>query len=81
MFGLSKVEINKDYLWEKIRNEKVCRLVRELILSSGKDENGSRPEKVVEIEILSPEKNYCKCIFHPFRSTRLPMESFWYFTI
>ncbi|MEK7360314.1 MAG: HAMP domain-containing protein, partial [Planctomycetota bacterium] len=28
MFGLSKVEINKDYLWEKIRNEKVCRLVR-----------------------------------------------------
>ena len=54
MFGLSKVEINKDYLWEKIRNEKVCRLVRGLIVSSGKAENGSRPEKVVEIEILSP---------------------------
>ena len=81
MFGLSKVEINKDYLWEKIRNEKVCRLVRGLILSSGKAENESRPEKVVEIEILSPEKNYCKCIFLPFRSTRLRMGYCWCFTI
>ncbi len=67
MFGLSKVEINKDYLWEKIRNEKVCRLVRGLIVSSGKAENGSRPEKVVEIEILSPEKKLLQMHLSPIQ--------------
>ncbi len=67
MFGLSRVEINKDYLWERIRNEKVCRLVRELIGSSGKAENGSRPEKVVEIEILSPEKKLLQLHLSPIQ--------------
>lgn len=67
MFGLTKVEINKDYLWEKIRNEKVCNLVREIIRSSGKAGNGNQSAKVVEIEIVSPGKKLLQMHLSPIQ--------------
>lgn len=48
MFGISKVVLDKDYLWEKIRNEKLCNLVREIIKIQA--------TRTSEIEIPSPEK-------------------------
>ena len=56
MFGISKVILNKDYLWEKIRNEKVCSLVREVIRSSVEMRDKTQATTTSEIEILSPEK-------------------------
>ncbi|MCR4321939.1 MAG: ATP-binding protein, partial [Candidatus Brocadiaceae bacterium] len=48
--------LNKDYLWEKIRNEKLCSLVREVIRSSTKMGDKTQATTTSEIEILSPEK-------------------------
>ncbi len=56
MFGLSKVTLNKDYLWEKIRNEKLCNQVREIIRSSARSGDKTQIAKTSEIEIPSPEK-------------------------
>ena len=56
MFGISKVTLNKEYLWEKIRNEKLCSLAREVIRLSTKTGDKTQATTTSEIEILSPEK-------------------------
>lgn len=48
LFGIPKVTLHIDYLWEKIRNENVCNLVRETIQT--------QTIRISEIEILSPDK-------------------------
>lgn len=48
LFGIPTVAVNKDYLWERIRNEKLCSSVREITKTQGC--------KTLEIEIASPEK-------------------------
>ena len=48
MFDISTVALHRDYLWEKIRNEKLHRLVRETIKT--------QTARVSETEISAPEK-------------------------
>ncbi|MDR4506844.1 MAG: ATP-binding protein [Candidatus Brocadiaceae bacterium] len=48
LFGIQMVLLNKDFLWEKIRNESLCNLVREIIQSQS--------IKTSEIEVSTPEK-------------------------
>lgn len=48
LFGIPKITLHRDYLWEKIRNEKLCNLVRETIQT--------QTTRISEIELLSPEK-------------------------
>lgn len=67
MFGISKVMINKDYLWEKIRNEKLRQLVREIIHSLSKNGDMAQSSKVSEIEILSPEKRLLQTHLSPIQ--------------
>ncbi len=62
MFGISKVVLNKDYLWEKIRNGKLCSLVREIIKTQA--------VKTSEIEILSPEKKLLQIHLSPIQIDR-----------
>ena len=59
MFGLPDVALNKDYLWEKIRNEKLCNLVREIIKT--------QEVKTSKIEILSPEKKLLQTHLSPIQ--------------
>lgn len=59
MFGISKVTLNKDYLWEKIRNERLCNLVREAIKT--------QTTKICEIEILSFEKRLLQIHLSPIQ--------------
>lgn len=59
MFGISKVALNKDFLWEKIRNEELCNLVREIIKTQA--------IRVSEIEILSPEKKLLQTHLSPIQ--------------
>lgn len=67
MFCIPKVTLNKDYLWEKIRNEKVCNLVREVIRSSAKTGDTTQTTMTSEIEILSPEKKLLKMHLSPIQ--------------
>src|SRR3989304_2255365 len=67
MFGISKVTLNKDYLWEKIRNEKLCSLVREVIRSSTKMGDKTQATTTSEIEILSPEKKLLQMHLSPIQ--------------
>ena len=68
MFGISKVILNKDFLWEKIRNEKLRSLVRELILSLAKSADKTQlTGSMTEIEILSPEKKLLQIHFSPIQ--------------
>jgi len=67
MFGISKVILNKDYLWEKIRNEKLCSLVREVIRSSTKMGDKTQATTTSEIEILSPEKRLLQMHLSPIQ--------------
>lgn len=67
MFGISKVVLHKDYLWEKIRNEKLRHLVREIILDSAKSGETAHATKVSEIEILSAEKKLLQAHFSTFQ--------------
>ncbi|MDN3512976.1 MAG: cell wall metabolism sensor histidine kinase WalK [Candidatus Brocadia sp.] len=67
MFGISKIALNKDYLWEKIRNEKLCNLVREIILSSTKIGDKTPATRTTEIEIPSPEKKLLQAHLSPIR--------------
>jgi len=59
MFGMSKVTLSKDYLWEKIRNEKLCNLVREIIKT--------QTPRISEIEIPSPEKKLLQIHLSPIQ--------------
>ncbi|KXK30233.1 MAG: two-component sensor kinase [Candidatus Brocadia sinica] len=59
MFGISKVVLDKDYLWEKIRNEKLCNLVREIIKIQA--------TRTSEIEIPSPEKKLLQTHLSPIQ--------------
>src|SRR4030067_3122253 len=67
MFGISKVILNKDFLWEKIRNEKLCSLVREVIRSSTKMGDKTQATTTSEIEILSPEKRLLQMHLSPIQ--------------
>ncbi|NUO08236.1 MAG: PAS domain S-box protein [Candidatus Brocadia sp.] len=67
MFGISRIALNKDYLWEKIRNEKLCNLVREIILSSTKIVDKTPATRTTEIEIPSPEKKLLQAHLSPIR--------------
>ncbi|MFN3530967.1 MAG: two-component system histidine kinase PnpS [Candidatus Brocadia sp.] len=59
MFGISKVVLDKDYLWEKIRNEKLCNLAREIIKTQA--------TRTSEIEIPSPEKKLLQIHLSPIQ--------------
>jgi len=59
MFGIPKAVLNKDYLWEKIRNEKLCNLVREIIKTQA--------TMTSEIEIPSPEKKLLQTHLSPIQ--------------
>ncbi|MBI2472787.1 MAG: PAS domain S-box protein [Planctomycetes bacterium] len=67
MFGISKIILNKDYLWEKIRNEKLCNLVREVVRSSAKMGDKTQATMTSEIEILSPEKKLLQMHLSPIQ--------------
>lgn len=67
MFGISNVTLNKDYLWEKVRNEKLCNLVRETILSSTKLGDKTHATRTSEIEIPSPEKKLLQTHLSPIQ--------------
>jgi PAS domain S-box-containing protein len=67
MFGISSVTLNKDYLWEKLRNEKLCNLVREIILSSTKIGDKTQATRTSEIEIPSPEKKLLQTHLSPIQ--------------
>lgn len=67
MFGISNVTLNKDYLWEKVRNEKLCNLVRETILSSTKLGDKTHAARTSEIEIPSPEKKLLQTHLSPIQ--------------
>ncbi len=59
MFGIAKVTLSKNYLWEKIRNEKLRTLVRETIKTQA--------TRTSEIEILSPEKKLLQTDLSPIQ--------------
>jgi PAS domain S-box-containing protein len=59
IFGISKITLHKDYLWEKIRNEKLCNLVRETIKT--------QEARTSEIEILAPEKKLLQTDLSPIQ--------------
>lgn len=59
MFGISNVVPDKTYLWEKIRNEKLCNLAREIIKT--------RATRTSEIEIHSPEKKLLQIHLSPMQ--------------
>lgn len=59
MFGIPKVVPDRDYLWEKIRNEKLCSLAREIIKT--------RSTRTSEIEIPSPEKKLLQIHLSPIQ--------------
>lgn len=67
MFGISQVSLNKDYLWEKIRNEKLCTLVREIVQSSTRIEDKTQAIRTSEIEIPSPEKKLLQTHLSPIQ--------------
>lgn len=57
IFGIPKVDLNNDYLWEKIRNEKLHNLVREIIKT--------QETRISEIEIHTPEKKLLQAHLSP----------------
>ncbi len=59
IFGIQKLTLNRDYLWEKIRNEKLRHLVREII--------NTQTAKISEIEITSPEKKLLQAHLSPIQ--------------
>lgn len=59
MFGIQKVVLDKDYLWEKVRNEKLCTLAREIIKTQA--------TRTSEIEIASPEKKLLQIHLSPIQ--------------
>lgn len=67
MFGISNVTLNKDYLWEKVRNEKLCNLVREIILSPATIGDKTQATRTTEIEIPSPEKKLLQTHLSPIQ--------------
>lgn len=67
LFGIQKIVVSKDHLWEKIRNEKLRILVRETILAATKKEDRTQAPKISEIEILSPEKRLLQTHLSPLQ--------------
>jgi PAS domain S-box-containing protein len=59
IFGIQKLTLNRDYLWEKIRNEKLRHLVREII--------NTQTAKISEIEITSPGKKVLQAHLSPIQ--------------
>ncbi len=59
LFGISVVTVNKDYLWEKIRNEKLCNSVREVMRT--------QLTKAFEIELTTPEKKLLQVHLSPIQ--------------
>lgn len=59
IFGIQKLTLNRDYLWEKIRNEKLRHLVREII--------NTQTAKISEIEITSPGKKLLQAHLSPIQ--------------
>lgn len=59
LFGISTVTVNKDYLWERVRNEKLCNSVREVIRT--------QTTKAFEIELTTPEKKLLQVHLSPIR--------------
>lgn len=67
MFSISKVVLNRDYLWEKIRNEKLRNLVREIIRSAAKNTEKDQTATAAEVEIVSPEKKLLQTHLSPIQ--------------
>ncbi|HHT9128538.1 MAG TPA: two-component system histidine kinase PnpS [Candidatus Wujingus californicus] len=59
IFGMQKLTLNRNYLWEKIRNEKLRHLVREII--------NTQTAKISEIEITSPGKKLLQAHLSPIQ--------------
>ncbi|MGQ3684865.1 MAG: two-component system histidine kinase PnpS [Candidatus Loosdrechtia sp.] len=59
LFGIPKVNQNSDYLWEKIRNEKLRSSVKEVIRT--------QESKTFEMELSTPEKRLLQAHISPIR--------------
>jgi PAS domain S-box-containing protein len=59
IFGISKVDLNKDYLWEKIRNEKLHALVKNTLKT--------QENSISEIEIQTPERKLLQTHLSPIQ--------------
>jgi PAS domain S-box-containing protein len=59
LFGIPKVTQNRDCLWEKVRNEKLCSSVREII--------NTQATKTFEMELSTPEKKLLQARISPIQ--------------
>ncbi len=57
LFGISTVTVNKDYLWERVRNEKLCSSVREVMKT--------QISRTLEIELTTSEKKLLQAHLSP----------------